>query len=217
MVVCWIARSNFCLQCSLENDRFPFVVCFTLTMKSFQPIYSLLMLATVVCVVVASSAVHVLLGQGRDVLLVGIGTIIGMCLRSSIGLRSWLAFIDSVDLLFEQTTSENMISAKIGAITLYLPGQEESIRQFISPKIAMRLATPTVSKEFTLETEVRSLLDAVDRLGQAVVIDGFCHCCQHQDEHSADCDYIRSMQLHEDGCSKRVAWSEFRQQLEHYG
>ena len=190
-------------------------------MKSFQSIYSLLMLATVVCVVSASSAVHVLLGQGRDVLLVGIGTIIGMCLRSSIGLRSWLAFIDSVDLLFEQTTSkkttsENMISAKIGAIALYLPGQEESIRQFISPKIAMRLAMPTASKEFTLETEVRSLLDAVDRLGHAVVVDGFCHCCQHQDEHSADCDYIRSMQLHEDGCSKRLAWSEFRQQLEHY-
>ena len=190
-------------------------------MKSFQSIYSLLMLATVVCVVSASSAVHVLLGQGRDVLLVGIGTIIGMCLRSSIGLRCWLDFIDSVDLLSEQTTSKktasgNMISEKIGAIALYLPGQEESIRQCISPKIAMRLSTPMASKEFTLETEVRSLLDAVDRLGQAVVVDGFCYCCQRQDEHSADCDYTRSMQLHEDGCSERVAWSEFRQQLEYY-
>ena len=178
-------------------------------MKSFQPIYSLLMLATVVCVVAASSAVHVLVGQGRDILLVGIGTIIGMCLRSSVGFRNWQAFIESVDLIFE-----NIASEKIGAIALYLPGQEESIRRFISPQIMMRLATPTASKEFTLETEVRSLLDAVDRLGQAVIVDGFCHCCQRQDEHSADCDYIRSMQLHEDGCSKRVAWSEFRQQLE---
>ena len=82
-------------------------------MKSFQPIYSLLMFATVVCVVAASSAVHVLVGQGRDILLVGIGTIIGICLRSSVGFCNWQAFIDSVDLI-----PENVASEKIGAIAL---------------------------------------------------------------------------------------------------
>ena len=175
-------------------------------MKSFQPIYSLLMLATVVCVIAASSAVHVLVGQGRDVLLVSIGMAMGMGLSAYIGVSNWQIFMDSVDL----------ISENISAIALYLPGKEDSVRQFISPKITMRLAVPTASKEFALETEVRSLLDAVDRLGQAVVVDGFCHCCQRVDKHSAGCDYIRSMQLHEAGCSKRLAWPEFRKQLEYH-
>jgi len=175
-------------------------------MKSFRPIYSLLMLATVVCVIAASSAVHVLVGQGRDIFLVGVGMAIGMGFSAYIGVSNWQIFMDSVDL----------ISENIGAIALYLPGKEDSVRRFISPKITMRLSTPAASKEFALETEVRSLLDAVNRLGQAVVVDGFCHCCQRTDEHSADCDYVRSMQLHEDGCSKRVAWAEFRKQLEYY-
>jgi len=175
-------------------------------MKSPQPIYSLLMLATVVCVIAASSAVHVLVGQGRDVLLVGIGMAMGMGLSAYIGVSNWQIFMESVDL----------ISKNIGVIALYLPGKEDGVRQFISPKIAMRLTMPTASKEFALETEVRSLLDAVERLGQAVVVDELCHCCQRTDKHSAGCDYLRSMQLHEAGCSKRLAWSEFRKQLEYY-
>ena len=175
-------------------------------MENFKPVYSLLMLSTVVCVIAASSAVHVLAGQGRDVVLVGIGMAIGLGFSSYIGVSNWLIFIEKVDLIAEN----------ISAISMYLPAKGSSVREVISPKIAMALATPAASEEFFLETEVRGLLDAVARLGRAVVVDGFCHCCHCQEGHAAGCDYVRSMELHELGCSKRVAWAEFRQQLEYY-
>ncbi|MGC1306529.1 MAG: hypothetical protein WA885_04815 [Phormidesmis sp.] len=164
------------------------------------------MLSTVVCAIAASSAVHVLAGQGGDVVLVSIGMAIGLGFSSYIGVSNWLIFIEKVDLIAEN----------ISVISMYLPVKGSSVREVISPKIAMALATPASSEEFSLETEVRGLLDAVARLGRAVVVNGFCHCCSCQGGHAAGCDYVRSMELHELGCSKRVAWSEFRQQLEYY-
>lgn len=180
-------------------------------MERLKPIYSLMMLATVVCVIAASSAVHVLAGQGRDVLLVGIGMAIGLGLSAYVGANNWQIFMEQVDLITEN----------IAAISMYLPvrresSEVESARELISPKIAIALTTPTTSEEFVLETEVRGLLDAVARLGSATVIDGFCHCCKRRDGHAADCNYVRSMELHELGCAKRVAWAEFRKQMEYY-
>lgn len=180
-------------------------------MESLKPTYSLMMLATVVCVIAASSAIHVLVGQGRDVLLVGIGVAIGLGLSSYVGVSNW-------QILMEQI---NLITENIAAVAMYLPikresTEEEGARDVILPKIAVALTTPTASKEFALENEVRGLLDAVARLGSVTVVDGFCHCCKRHDGHAIDCDYVRSMELHELGCSKRVAWAEFRKQMEYY-
>lgn len=171
-------------------------------MRNFHPYYSLLMFATLLCVVAGSSAVHVISGQGRDVLLFGLGVGVGMTWSCYVGIENWRMTLAALDGLAD----------RVSALALVLGPKH----RYIHPKIALGLATPplSTSTEFQLEIEVRGLLDAVALLGQAVMADGLCHCCDAVHGHSANCAYVKSMQLHAAGCQKRVGWTQFKRQVE---
>ena len=166
-------------------------------MRSFTPYYSLLIFTTLLCVIAGSSAIHLLTGQGQGVLLFGLGTGVGMTWSCYVGIENWRLTMATLD----------DIASSVSALCLVLGPKH----RYIHPKIALGLATPplSTSAEFQLEIEVRSLLDAVALLGQAVVIDGLCHCCNTSDGHSVNCAYLKSMQLYEAGCEKRVGWAQF--------
>ena len=170
-------------------------------MRNFHPYYSLLVFATLLCVVAGSSAIHILAGQGRDVVLFGLGVGVGMTWSCYVGLENWRLTMAAL----------GSISHNITALSLVLGPKH----QYIHPKISLGLATPPLStaSEFLLEIEVRGLLDAVARLGEGVVVNGLCHCCGTTHGHSASCPYVRSMQLYESGCRKRVGWSQFKHQV----
>jgi hypothetical protein len=176
-------------------------------MKHFQPYFSLLIFSTLLCVIAASSAIHILAGQGHDVLLFGLGVGVGMTWSCYVGLENWRITPDALERISEQV---NVLSLVLSRSQLH----------YLHPQIAMRLATAslTTSSEFQLELEVRALLDAVALLGQAVIAGEVCHCCQatsHQ--HNASCTYVRAMQLHEAGCQKRVGWTQFNEQVKPSG
>lgn len=169
-------------------------------MRNFQPHYSLLMFATLLCVIAGSSAIHILAGQGQQVLIFGLGLGVGMTWSCYVGIENWRMTMAALD----------GIAGSVSALSLLLG----PTRQFIHPKIALGLATPlTTSAEFQLEIEARGLLDAVALLGQAVVADGLCGCCHFRDGHSANCAYLKAMQLHQAGCEKRVGWTQFKRQV----
>ena len=170
-------------------------------MRNFQPHYSLLMFATLLCVIAGSSAIHVIFGQGRDVVLFGLGVGIGMTWSCYVGIENWRMTMAALD----------GIAGSVNAIALLVGPRY----QFIHPKIALGLAAPLITDtEFRLEIEVRGLLDAVALLGQTVVAaDGVCGCCQFSNGHSANCAYVKAMQLHQAGCEKRVGWMQFKQRV----
>jgi len=171
-------------------------------MRNFQPYYSLLMFATLLCVIAGSSAIHVIFGQGRDVVLFGLGVGIGMTWSCYVGIENWRMTMAAFD----------GIAGSVNALSLVLGPKH----RYIHPKIALGLATPppAISTEFQLEIEVRGLLDAVALLGQAVVAaDGVCGCCHFSDGHSANCAYVKAMQLHQAGCEKRVGWTQFKHRV----
>lgn len=174
-------------------------------MRNFQPYHSLLMFATLLCAIAGSSAIHVISGQGRDVVLFGLGVGVGMTWSCYVGIENWRMTMDAI----------GNAADSIHALSLVLGPKH----RYIHPKIALGLATPPLatSTEFQLEIEVRGLLDAVARLGQSVVVDGRCQCCDTRYGHSTHCDYVRSMQLHEAGCKKRVGWSQFERQVKPSG
>ena len=174
-------------------------------MRNFRPHHSLLMFATLLCAIAGSSAIHIISGQGRDVVLFGLGVGIGMSWSCYVGIENWRMTMAAL----------GSIADSVNALCLVLGPKH----RYIHPKIALGLATPppAISTEFQLEIEVRGLLDAVARLGKAVVVDGLCRCCGTHDGHSANCDYVRSMQLHEAGCKKRVGWSQFKHQVKPSG
>jgi hypothetical protein len=172
-------------------------------MRHFQPYFSLLIFSTLLCVIAASSAIHVLAGQGRDVVLFGLGVGVGMTWSCYVGIENWRI----------STAALADIAERVNALSLVLSPA-------IHPKIAMELATAslTTSREFQLELEVRALLDAVALLGQAVVVDDICQCCQTSSHrHNANCAYVRAMQLYEVGCQKRVGWTQFKEQIKPSG
>jgi hypothetical protein len=172
-------------------------------MRRFQPYFSLLIFSTLLCVIVASSAIHILAGQGRDVLLFGLGVGVGITWSCYVGIENWRV----------ATAALESITERVNLLSL-------GLSHGLHPKISLGLATvplPT-SSEFQLELEVRALLDAVALLGQAVIAGEVCHCCQatsHQ--HNASCAYVKAMQLHEAGCRKRVGWTKFKQQVKPSG
>lgn len=168
-------------------------------MRNFQPYYSLLMFATLLGVIAGSSAIHILAGQGRDVLIFGLGVGVGMTWSCYVGIENWRMTMAALTGIADSVT----------ALSLVL-GPNRSLH----PKIALGLATPlTTSTEFQLEIEVRGLLDAVALLGSAVVVDRLCHCCGTRYGHSANCAYVKSMQLYAMGCEKRVGWTQFKCQV----
>lgn len=169
-------------------------------MRNFKPYYSLLLFAALVCTIVGSSAIHILSGQGQNVMMFGLGVGVGMTWSCYVGIENWRMTMAALD----------GIADSVSAISLLL-----GLRyQFIHPKIALGLIMPlTTSTEFQLEVEVRGLLDAVTLLGQAVVADGVCGCCHFSDGHSANCAYVKAMRLHQEGCEKRVGWSQFKHQV----
>lgn len=170
-------------------------------MRSFKPYYSLLVFVALVCTIVGSSAVHILLGQGQNVLIFGLGVGIGMTWSCYVGIENWRMTMAALD----------GIAGSVNAIALLVGPRY----QFIHPKIALGLAAPLITDtEFRLEIEVRGLLDAVALLGQTVVAaDGVCGCCQFSNGHSANCAYVKAMQLHQAGCEKRVGWMQFKQRV----
>jgi hypothetical protein len=172
-------------------------------MRHFQPYFSLIIFSTLLCVITASSAIHILAGQGRDVVLFGLGVGVGM---------SWSCYV-GIENSRISTAALEKISKRVNVLSLMLSPT-------IHPKIAMRLATAslTTSREFQLELEVRALLDAVALLGQAVVTDDICQCCQASSHrHDANCAYIKAMQMHEAGCRKRIGWTQFKEQVKPSG
>ena len=169
-------------------------------MRNFKPYYSLLLFATLVCTIVGSSAIHILSGQGQNVMVFGLGVSVGMTWSGYVGIENWRITMAALD----------GIADSVAALSLLLGPRH----QFIHPKIALSLVAPlTTSAEFQLEIEVRGLLDAVALLGQAVVADGACGCCHFSDGHSATCAYLKAMQLHQIGCEKRVGWTQFKRQV----
>jgi hypothetical protein len=172
-------------------------------MRHFQPYFSLLIFSTLLCVIVASSAIHILAGHGRDVLLFGLGVGVGMTWSGYVGIENWRI----------ATTALEKIAERVNVLSL-------GLSHGLHPKIALGLATAslTTSSEFQLELEVRALLDAVALLGPAVVASDICQCCQaSRPHHEANCAYVKAMQLHEAGCQKRVGWTQFKQQVKPSG
>jgi hypothetical protein len=172
-------------------------------MRHFQPYFSLLIFSTLLCGIAASSAIHILAGQGRDILLFALGVGVGMTWSCYVGIENWRI----------STAALESISERVNLISL-------GLSHGLHPKIALGLATVplTTSSEFQLELEVRALLDAVALLGQAVVASDICQCCQaSHPHHEANCAYVKAMQLHEAGCQRRVGWTQFQQQVKPSG
>ncbi|PZO47225.1 MAG: hypothetical protein DCF15_19280 [Phormidesmis priestleyi] len=159
------------------------------------------MFAALVCTIVSSSAIHILSGQGQNVLMFGLGMGVGMTWSCYVSIENWRMTMAALD----------GIAGSISAIALLIGPRY----QFIHPKLALGLATPlTTATEFRLEIEVRGLLDAVALLGQTVVAaDGVCGCCHFSNGHSANCAYVKAMQLHQEGCEKRVGWTQFKHRV----
>ncbi|MEL6351591.1 MAG: hypothetical protein AAFR58_07495 [Cyanobacteria bacterium J06627_28] len=170
-----------------------------LKVAGVKTVYLALFSLTLLAVIASSSAVMVLAGRGRDVLLFGTGVGIGMSLLAAMSHQLWrLSFMQLRAM--ETQIAEAMLAARLGQI---------------NPRLVLRsTAAPERASDVHLELECRRLLDRVHQLlEKAVDPDGHCRYCEQKDAHAETCPVVAAEALYQAGRARRVPWREYRKRL----
>ena len=164
-----------------------------------RPIYLALFSLTLLAVIAGSSALLVLTGKGRDLLLFSTGIGVGMSLVSALSLELWHLSRQHLATM-QQTVLEAVAAMHLGQI---------------NPRLLLNsYRTPQQASDIYLELECRRLLDRMHQLlAKAVTDDGFCSCCNHWGTHSTECPIPAAQLLYARGKRKRLPWREYRKTL----
>ena len=164
-----------------------------------RPIYLALFSLTLLAVIAGSSALLVLAGKGRDLLLFSTGIGVGMSLVSALSLELWHLSRQHLATM-QQTVLEAVAAMHLGQI---------------NPRLLLNsYRTPQQASDIYLELECRRLLDRMHQLlAKAVTDDGFCSYCNHWGTHSTECPIPAAQLLCARGREKRLPWREYKKTL----
>lgn len=171
-----------------------------------KPVYLALFSLTLLAVIAGSGAVMALVGQGRDVMLFGLGVGFGMSLVSALSLEL---------VTVARRRLEAMQETIVGALwTLQV--------QAVNPRFllngynsAPRPVAPQNASDITLELECRRLLDRMRQLLENTADEaGQCRYCQSPaDAHESHCPVLAAQVLYQAGKEKRIPWREYQKTL----